>query len=71
MTDTPADTQARPNPDHRSTHEEPTLDIRRDVLTPDLRDRAQKQGRDPEEVDPITDDEDALRRSTLGGGLLE
>lgn len=71
MINTPADVQGRANADHRNTDETSTLEVRRDVLTPDLRDRAERQGRDPEEVDPVRDDEDALRRSTLGGGLLE
>ncbi len=47
--------------------DQPQLDVRRGVLMPDLRARAADQGRDPEEVDPIADDEDALRLASLGG----
>ena len=67
MTDSAADNQAQPNPDHRVRDDEPQLELRRDVLTLDLRERAVEQGRDPEEVDPLSDDEDALRRASLGG----
>lgn len=67
MTDTPADAQGRAHPDHRDASDEPKLDIRRDTLTPDLRQRAVDQGRDPEEVDPLSDDEDAFRRDAFGG----
>ena len=34
---------------------------------PDLRKRAEGEGRDPEEVDPLADDEDAMRLASLGG----
>jgi len=66
MPATPADVQGRPGPNRRHD-EEPALEVRQDVLTPDLRQQAKEQGRDPEEVDPLTDDEDALRRASLGG----
>jgi hypothetical protein len=31
---------------------------------PDIRGRAAEQGRDPDEVDPLADDEDHLRRAS-------
>ena len=64
---TPADTQAHRDADHVPANDQPQLDVRRDVLMPDLRARAEHEGRDPEEVDPIMDDEDALRLASLGG----
>ncbi|MBW3559082.1 MAG: hypothetical protein KY446_08450 [Proteobacteria bacterium] len=64
---TPADTQAHRDGDHVPADDQLQLDVRRDVLRPDLRARAEDQGRDPEEVDPIADDEDALRLASLGG----
>lgn len=68
MTDTPADVQGHPHPDGRVPRDgQPQLDARRDVLAPDLRRRAEAQGRDPEEVDPVSADEAALRRDSLGG----
>ena len=66
MPHTPADVQGRPGPNRRH-EDEPALEVRRDVLTPDLRAEAEDQGRDPEEVDPVSEDEDALRRASLGG----
>lgn len=68
MTDTPADTSGFVPAAHRSRDgEEPRLETQRDVLTPDLRARTEAEGRDPEEVDPIEDDEATLRRASLGG----
>lgn len=67
MPDTPADAQSQPQTDHRHPDGTRQLDVRNDVLTPDLRTRAEEEGHDPEEVDPLTDDEDALRRTSLGG----
>ena len=37
-------------------------------LMPDLRGEAEAQGRDPEEVDPLTLDEDALRHLSSDAG---
>ncbi len=67
MPDTPADAQSHRPTDHRHPDRTRRLDVQNDVLTPDLRTRAEDQGRDPEEVDPLTADEDALRRESLGG----
>jgi len=65
---TPADVQAHRDADHVPGDSQPQqLDVRHDVLMPDLRLRAEKEGRDPEEVDPLADDEDALRLASLGG----
>lgn len=64
---TPADTQAHRDADHLEHDRPPQLELRRDVLMPDLRGRATAEGRDPEEVDPLADDEDALRLASLGG----
>lgn len=64
---TPSDTQAHRDADHVPSDDAQQLDLRRDVLMPDLRTRAEDQGRDPEEVDPISDDEDAMRLTSLGG----
>jgi len=66
MPDFPADAQGRPGPNRRHD-EEPQLDVRRDALTPDLRAQAEARGLDPEEVDPLTDDEETLRRASMGG----
>lgn len=67
MSDTPADAAGRTPRNHRSRGPEPALETDRDALMPDLRARAEDQGRDPEEVDPIENDEDAGRRDSLGG----
>lgn len=67
MPNTPADAQAHPQTDHRHPDRKRQLEVRNDVLTPDLRKRAEVQGGDPEEKDPLTHDEDALRRDSLGG----
>lgn len=64
---TPADAQSRPHAGQVPANDEPQLDVRRDVLMPDLRARAEHEGRDPEEVDPIVEDEDTLRLASLGG----
>ena len=63
----PADSQAHRDADNLREGEAPKLEIRRDVLMPDLRARAEEEGRDPEEVDPLLVDEDALRLDSLGG----
>jgi hypothetical protein len=63
----PADAQAHRDADVRPEGEAPKLQLKRDVLMPDLRSRAQDEGRDPEEVDPLYIDEDALRLDSLGG----
>jgi hypothetical protein len=49
--------------------EDPVLEVRNDVLAPDLRAAAEAQGRDPEEVDPLLDDEAALRRASSANPL--
>lgn len=67
MSDTPADAAGRTPRNHRSRGPAPVLDTERDVLMPDLRERARKEGRDPDEVDPMSLDEDAGRRDGLGG----
>lgn len=64
---TPSDLQAHRDGDHVPSDDQPQLEIRHDVLMPDLRGQAEAQGRDPEEVDPMVDDEDALRLASLGG----
>jgi hypothetical protein len=63
----PADAQAHRDAEHIPVQDEPQLEVRRDALMPDLRARAEHQGRDPEEVDPLFDDEDAMRLDSLGG----
>jgi hypothetical protein len=65
-TNTPADAQGHREGENRE-RPQTQLDLRRDVLMPDLRGRAVAEHRDPEEVDPISDDEDALRLASLGG----
>ena len=67
MKNSPADAAGRVPRARKPRGSKPRLQFRHDVLTPDLRAEAVAQGRDPEEVDPLTDDEDALRRATLGG----
>ena len=67
MTDIPADPKGRPHPDRRpDARLEPTPASSHNPggLMPDIRGRAAEQGRDPEEVDPLTDDEDRLRRAS-------
>ena len=64
---TPADTQSRPHDGQKQSNDKQQLDVRRDVLMPDLRARAEREGRDPNEVDPMSDDEDTLRLTSLGG----
>ncbi len=64
MTDTPADAQGRPHPNYREVDDQPLLEVRNDVLAPDLRAQAEAQGRDPEEVDPLVEDEETLRRAS-------
>lgn len=67
VSSSPADAQGHRDADIRPEGEEPQLEVRRDVLMPDLRARAEDQGRDPEEVDPLAIDEDTLRLASLGG----
>ena len=67
MTNTPADPQSHPQTDHRHPDRTRQLDVQDEVLTPDLRTRTEEEGRDPDEVDPLINDEDALRRTSLGG----
>ena len=65
MTDTPADPRGRPNPDRRPDElPKPLSNHNPGGLMPDIRGRAAEQGRDPDEVDPLTDDEDRLRRAS-------
>ena len=71
MTDTPADPQGRPHPDRppdERLEPTPTSDHNPGGLMPDIRGRAAEQGRDPEEVDPLTLDEDRLRRMSGAPG---
>ena len=67
MSDSPADPAGRTPRAHKNRGPDPVLETQHDVLMPDLRARAEEEGRDPEEVDPLADDEDALRRASLGG----
>ena len=68
MSDSPADTAGRVSSRRKPRgSEDPVLETQHDVLTIDLRARAEAEGRDPEEVDPLSDDEDAFRRDSLGG----
>ena len=73
MTDTPAESQGRPHPDRL-----PKADVDQAVtphnpggLMPDLRGEAVRSGRDPEELDPLRDDEDHLRRESGDPGVLK
>ena len=65
MQNSNADQQGRPHPADRPTeHEgERRLDDAPNLM-PDLRGEAEDQGRDPEEVDPLALDEDAMRRES-------
>ena len=64
----PADVQAHRDADHRRPDDRQQLDVKRDVLMPDLRKEAKAHGQDPEEVDPLlAQDENALRLASLGG----
>ena len=63
MQNTVEDDQGDPHPDDRPTEHAGERRLENPpTLMPDLRGEAEKQGRDPEEVDPLTDDEDRLRR---------
>jgi hypothetical protein len=67
MSDTPADPQGRPHPDRREDERlapTPVSKHNPGGLMPDIRGRAAEQGRDPDEVDPLADDEDHLRRAS-------
>jgi hypothetical protein len=63
MQNTSENDQGRPHPANRPTEHagEQRLENAPNLM-PDLRGRAEEQGRDPEEVDPVTLDEDELRR---------
>jgi hypothetical protein len=65
MSDTPADPQGRPHPERRPDERlepTPTTPHNPGGLMPDIRGKAAEQGRDPNEVDPLLDDEESLRR---------
>jgi len=64
MTDIPADAQGRPHPDRRQHEPTPASGHNPGGLMPDIRGKAAEEGRDPEEVDPVVDDEDHLRRAS-------
>ena len=66
MTDSPADPEGRPHPDRRAPElePEPVSPNNPGGLMPDIRGKAVAEGRDPEEVDPLQDDEDRLRRAS-------
>jgi hypothetical protein len=64
----PADPQGHRDGDRRHPDDRRQLEVKRDVLMPDLRKDARAHGQDPEEVDPLlAQDEDALRLTSLGG----
>lgn len=67
-----ADSQGRPHPDRRLPLEQtpPATSPNPGGLMPDLRGGAIGHGRDPEEVDPLIDDEDRLRRESGADGVL-
>jgi hypothetical protein len=71
MSNTPADTQGRPHPDRRSDTPEVSSEHNPGGLMPDIRGEAIEQGRDPEEVDPLVQDEDVLRRMSSNTGVLK
>ena len=73
MQNTSENDQGRPHPsDHPTEHAGEQRLENAPNLMPDLRGQAEEQGRDPEEVDPVTLDEDALRRmsSDVGNDAL-
>lgn len=67
-----ADYQGRPHPDRRRPLEQttPASSPNPGGLMPDIRGGAIDQGRDPDEVDPVIDDEDRLRRESGADGVL-
>jgi hypothetical protein len=67
MIDSPADAAGRTPRAHKPRGPDQVLETKHDVLMPDLRKQAEDTGRDPEELDPLADDEDAGRRASLGG----
>jgi hypothetical protein len=67
MINSPADAAGRTPRAHKPRGPDQVLETKHDVLMPDLRARAEMDGRDPEELDPMSDDEDAGRRDSLGG----
>ena len=71
MTSTPADTQGRPHPDRRPETPDVSNEHNPGGLMPDIRGDALEQHRDPEEVDPMTFDEDTLRRESGSPGVLK
>ena len=65
MNNSSADGQGRPHPAHRPLEHEGEQRLQdAPSLMPDLRGEAEAQGRDPEEVDPLGEDEDQLRRES-------
>ena len=73
MQNTSENGQGRPHPSDRPTEHEGERRLENAPnLMPDLRGQAEEQGRDPEEVDPVTLDEDELRRlsSSVGDDAL-
>ena len=73
MQNTSENDQGRPHPANRPTEHDGERRLESAPnLMPDLRGRAEDQGRDPEEVDPVTLDEDELRRlsSDVGNDAL-
>lgn len=73
MQNTTRNDQSVPTPSDRPTEHEGERRLENaPSLMPDLRGRAEEQGRDPEEVDPLTLDEDELRHlsSDVGDDAL-
>ena len=65
MNSSSGDNQSRPHPAHRPLEHEGEQRLEdAPSLMPDLRGEAEAQGRDPEEVDPLGEDEDQLRRES-------
>ena len=64
MKNSPADAQSPHHPSNRPLEHEGEQRLENTPsLMPDMRGTAEAQGRDPEEVDPIGQDEDQLRRA--------
>ena len=68
---TPADLQGRPHPDRRDrvAADAPAEPHNPGGLMPDLRGEAADQGRDPDELDPVSLDEEELRRRSGSDGV--
>ena len=65
MNNSPADAQSPHHPSNRPLEHEGEQRLEHaPSLMPDLRGEAEAQGRDPEEVDPLGEDEDQLRRES-------